>query len=108
MPEEEAAAQDVEHDEDSKKSDASEAIMKMMRMQYGMLMGGAKGLTGMATMTESFFDSLGDKTDVRSGKLSNFLEKLPDGLASATRSALEEAEDIPQQMVDAYRRHSKA
>ena len=107
MPEDEAAAQDVEHDEDET-SEASEAMMKMMRMQYGMLMGGAKGVVGVAQLAETFLDSLGDKTDVSSGKMSSVLEKLPDGLATATRETLEEAEDIPQQMVDAYRRHSKA
>ena len=98
---------DVE-EEDEETSDAAEAVMKMMRMQYGMMMGGAKGVTGLAKLAETFLDSLGDKTEVSESDLSDFFEKLPEGLASATKSTLEKAEELPQEMVDAFRRYSKS
>lgn len=107
MPENEASATASE-DEKEETSDAAEAVMKMMRMQYGLMMGGAKGITGVAKLAETFLDSLGDKTEVTDSKLSEFMEKLPEGLAKATRETVDEAEGLPQEMVDAYRRFSKA
>ena len=102
MSEDTTADKNVDVDEED------EAVMKMMRMQYGMMMGGAKGVTGLAKLAETFLDSLGDKTEVSESDLSDFFEKLPEGLASATKSTLEKAEELPQEMVDAFRRYSKA
>ena len=108
MAEEEKAteAPDVEEAEDDS-SDAAEAVMKMMRMQYGMVMGGAKGMTGLARLAEKFLDALGDETEVTEASLADFLKNLPEGLVSATKKALDEADDLPQEMVDAYRQYVK-
>ena len=108
MPEDEKAAEAPDAvEEEEETSDAADAMMKMMRMQYGMMVGGAKGMTGLARLAEKFFHALGDETEVSEASLSDFLQNLPEGLASAAKQTLEEAEDLPQEMVDAYRQYAK-
>lgn len=108
MPEDEKAPEAPEVEEkEEETSDAADAMMKMMRMQYGVMMGGAKGATGLARLAEKFLDALGGETKVTEADLTDFLKNLPEGVASATKKTLEEAEDLPQEMVDAYRQYAK-
>ena len=108
MSDEEKAteAPEVEETEDDS-SDAADAVMKMMRMQYGMMMGGAKGMAGMARLAEKFLDALGDETEVSEASLTDFFKNLPEGLVNATKTTLDEADDLPQEIVDAYREYAK-
>ena len=39
--------------------------------------------------------------------MSDVAGKLPDGLISATRAMLTKMEDVPQEVLDAFRKHSE-
>ncbi len=100
------AQQDVHKDEET--SEMESAVVKMMRMQYGLLAGGAKGMTEMAKMMETFFDSLAKETDLKtSDDWRGILESAPDAMVTAGRKAMEKGDRAAQEMVDTYRRYSE-
>lgn len=95
--------------EDEESSEWSDAMMRMFRMQYGLMMGGVAGMTGMARAFEKFFDALGEETELRDcDSARDVFEKLPDGMVEATRCAISEMEDLPQRMIDRFKHYSKA
>lgn len=92
--------------EDDEVSDLESAMFKMMRMQYGMFAGAAKGMTEMARMMETFVDSFAEESELKTNdSWRDFLEKLPEATVNATRSAMDEGEKVPQEMVDTFRRY---
>jgi CRP-like cAMP-binding protein len=104
---EKAEGGDEEDDEDEGTSELESASLKMMRLGYGVMAGTAKGFTEMARVMESFLDSMADETDLeKSESWSDLFEKMPDASVSAMRTALDESEKVPQEMVDAFRRYS--
>lgn len=101
--ESEAAAVDEEEDGPS---EMESALFKMMRMQFGMMAGAAKGMTETSRALEKFLDSMADESDFKTSEdWSDLLGKMPEAMATATRVAMEECEEVPEQMVKAYRRY---
>jgi CRP-like cAMP-binding protein len=101
----ESAADDSDEHETSQ---LESAVFKMMRMQYGLLAGGAKGMTEMAKMMETFFDSLAEETDIKTSEdWRNILENTPDAMVTATRKAMDGGDKAAQEVIDAYRRYSE-
>jgi hypothetical protein len=73
-------------------------------MQYGIMLGGMTGVTGMARLTETFFKKLADESEIAdTDNFSDLMEKAPDSFASASRKAISDLEDLPQEMVDSFR-----
>jgi CRP/FNR family transcriptional regulator len=102
----EAKADEDDEDDDS---DVASAMFKMMRMQYGVMAGTAKGMTEMARTMETFLDSMAEETDlVTSHDWGGLLQRVPEAMATATREALDEAGKAPKEMMDAFRRYSEA
>lgn len=102
----EATAGGEEWDEE-KSSDWASAMTKIFRLQYGLMAGAAKSMTKTTEIVEKFLDELADETDIKdSDSWSDVLGKMPEGLASATRAALDECETIPQAMADAFKEYS--
>jgi CRP/FNR family cyclic AMP-dependent transcriptional regulator len=98
-----------EDEDDDESSDLEGAFFKMMRMQYGLLAGGAKGMTEMAKMMETFIDSLAEETDFKvTEDWRELLESTPDAMVTATRKAMDKGDKAAQEMIDAYRRYSEA
>ena len=84
------------------------AASRLMRAQYGLMMGGVAAMTGFADLWEKFMTTLADETDLgQSDNMSDLAGKLPDGLISATRAMLEKMEDVPQDVLDAFRKHTE-
>ncbi len=103
------ASDDDKDDEDDEPSDLESALFKMMRMQYGIMAGTAKGMTEMAKAMETFLDSMAEETDFKTREdWSDLLGKIPDAMVTATRDAMDECEKVPEEMVDAYRRYADA
>ena len=103
-----AGTEDDDEDDDDSTSDWSAAMTRMFRLQYGLMAGAAKGFTEGARVMERFIDELADETDFKDNDNWNeVLEKLPDGMVEATRTAIKECEDVPQAMADAFRRYSR-
>jgi len=100
------AAGSTEKDrEEDESSDWEDAMARMFRMQYGLMLGGMTGMTGMARLWESFFRKLADETEIGdTNQFSDLMDKAPDGFVAAGREALSELEDLPQEMVDSFRR----
>jgi CRP-like cAMP-binding protein len=93
-----------EDDDDEDSTEAWETMARMMRMPYGMMVGGFAGMTSMAKVWEAFFRKLADETELRdSDDFSEIMNKAPDGFVTATREALSEIEKMPQDMVDGFR-----
>ncbi len=93
-----------EEDDDDLSSEAWETMARMMRMPYGMMVGGLTGMTAMAKLGETFFRKLADETELRdSDTFSDVMDKAPDGFVAASREALSEMEKMPQDMVDSFR-----
>jgi CRP-like cAMP-binding protein len=91
-------------DDDEETSEMQDAIAKMIRMQYGIMLGGMTGVTGMARLTETFFKKLADESEIAdTDNFSDLMEKAPDSFASASRKAISDLEDLPQEMVDSFR-----
>ena len=104
----EATESDVTEDEDDETADWSATVTRLLRIQYGLMAGAAKGLTGGAKAMESFLDGLADETDLKDNdSWSEVVDKVPDGVVEATREALKELEELPQAMTDAFRRYSR-
>lgn len=108
-PEEPVAGSADEADEEEEStSDWSATMTRMFRLQYGLMAGVARGFTEGAKVMERFIEELADETDFKDNDDWNeVLEKLPDGMVEATRTALKECEDVPQAMADAFRRYSR-
>jgi hypothetical protein len=108
-PEAEAVHEEErEAQKDEETSELESAVVKMMRMQYGLLAGGAKGMAEMAKMMETFFDALAEETDLKkSDDWRGILESAPDGMVTASRKAMEEGDRAAQKVVDTYRRYSE-
>ena len=103
-PEEPAAPEN-----EDETSDLESALFKMMRMQYGIVAGGAKGVTEMAQMVETFVDSLAEETELKTSEdWRAMLESAPDALVNAGRKAMERGDTAAQAVVEAYRRYSEA
>ena len=99
---------DDEDDDDEDTSDLESAFFKMMRMQYGLLAGGAKGMTEMAKMMETFLDSLAEETELKKSEdWRDMIESAPDAMITATRKAMDDSDKAAQEVVDAYRRYSE-
>ena len=98
-----------EREDDEETSDLESALFKMMRMQYGILAGGARGVTEMAKMMETFVESLADETDLKSSEdWRALIESAPDAMVTASRKAMNRGDQAAQAVVDAYRRYSEA
>ena len=103
------AKERAEREDEEETSDLEAAVFKMMRMQYGLLAGGAKGVTEMAKMMETFVESLADETDLRTSEdWSALVESAPDAMVNATRKTMDRGDQAAQAVVDAYRRYSEA
>jgi CRP-like cAMP-binding protein len=93
-----------ESEEDDESSEAWETMAQMMRMPYGLMVGGLTGMTAMVKAWETFFSKLADETDLRdSDSFSDVMDKAPDGFVTASREAVSELEKVPQDMVDSFR-----
>ena len=109
----EAAAETEEEDDDDDEdddiaSDIESAFYKMMRMQYGVMACAAKGMTESARVFEKFLDSMADETDLKTSEdWGDMMGKLPDAMVTATREAMDQCENVPQEMVDAYRKYAE-
>ena len=102
-------AADDEDDEDDDDSEWSSAMFKMMRLQYGMMCGAAKGMTEMTKAMETFLDSMAEETEFKTKEdWSDFFGKIPDAMVTATRDAMDSCEKMPQEMMDAYKRYSES
>jgi CRP-like cAMP-binding protein len=96
-----------EDDKDEELSDLESAFYKMMRMQYGLMAGAAKGVTEMSRLMETFLDSLADETELKTSEdWRDILEKIPDAMVTATREVMDKGEKVPDEMVDAYHCYS--
>ncbi len=103
----EVEEQDERDDEET--SDLESALFKMMRMQYGILAGSAKGVSEMAGIMETFIDSLADETDIKASEdWRALIESAPDAMVTASRKAMNRGDQAPQAVLDAYRRYSEA
>ena len=90
-------------------SELESTVVKMMRMQYGLMAGGAKGFTEMGRMMETFIDTLADKTDLKKSEdWREMMESTPDALVTATRKTLDRGDKVAQEVVDTFHRYSKA
>ncbi len=90
-------------DEEEEDSEVWETMTRMTRMPCGLMLGGLTGVTAMAKTWETFFSKLAEETDLRdSDSLSDVIEKAPDGFVAASREALSEFENAPQDMVDSF------
>jgi CRP-like cAMP-binding protein len=104
--EEEAADEDGE-DEDDEPSELESALFKMMRMQFGLIAGAAKGMTETARVMEKFLDSMAEETEIKTNEdWGDMVGKIPDAMVTATRKAMDESEKVPEEIVDAYHRYS--
>jgi hypothetical protein len=100
----EAASSDTGDNDDEETSEMQDALAKALRMQYGIMLGGMTGMTGMARMAETFLKKLADESEIaETDDLSDLLEKAPDSFAAASRKAISDLEDLPQEMVDSFR-----
>ena len=107
--EEAEAAEQGDDEEADESSDWSEAMFKMMRMQYGMMCGAAKGMTEMAKAMETFLDSMAKETEFKTKEdWGDFFGKIPDAMVTATRDAMDRCENMPEEMMDAYREYSES
>jgi len=103
--EEKTTSTEATEEESDTASDLSEAVMQMTRLQYGLMMGGVKGMTGMVKVWETLLSSFADETELSgSDDVTDVFERIPDGMVSASREAISELEDLPQEMVDSFRR----
>ena len=94
--------------DDDETSDVASAMFKMMRMQYGVMAGTAKGMTEMAKAMETFLDSMAEETDLKtSDDWSDLLKRVPEAMVTATRKPMDDGDNAPQEMMDAYRRYSE-
>ena len=103
------AAASEEREDTEEASDLESALFKMMRMQYGILAGGARGVTEMARMMETFVESLADETELKTSEdWRAMIESTPDALVNASRKAMDRGDRAAQAVVDTYRRYSEA
>lgn len=103
----EEAADDDGDGDDKETSDWESAMFKMMRMQFGMMAGAAKGMTETARVMEKFLDSMAEETDLKTNEdWGDMMGKIPDAMVTATREAMDEGKNVPEEMVDAYRKYS--
>lgn len=103
----EEASDDAGEDE-AGVSDLESALFKVMRMQYGLMAGGAKGMTEMMKMMETFLESMAEETDLKATEdWRGLMESVPQAMATATRKAVNEGDQAAQAVVDAYRRYSE-
>jgi CRP-like cAMP-binding protein len=105
--ESDAPAPDSKSSDDDEEEDSEvwETMARATRMPYGLMLGGLAGVTAMAKTWETFFSKLAEETDLRdSDSLSDVMEKAPDGFVAASREALSELENAPQDMVDSFRK----
>lgn len=104
-----ATAQAEEAEDQEETSELESALFKMMRMQYGILAGGAKGVSEMAGVMETFLDSLADETDIKASEdWRALIESAPDAMVTASRKAMNRGDQAAQAVLDAYRRYSEA
>jgi len=95
---------EAEEPDDQEASEASETLARMMRMPYGLMVGGLAGMTAMTKAAETFLVRLADETELAdSDSLSDVVDKAPDGFVAASRKAVSDLENLPQQMVDGFR-----
>lgn len=93
--------------DDDDDSDWASAMFKMMRLQYGVMCGAAKGMTELAKAMETFLDSMAEETEFKKKEdWGDFFSKMPDAMVTATRDAMDQCEKMPEEMMDAYRRYS--
>ena len=87
---------------------ADDAVSRLLRLQFGLLSGGAAAMVGMAGGMEEFMRTLADDADLaESDSLERVAERVPESLTSAMRAMLQRMEEVPQEMVDAFRRYSE-
>jgi CRP-like cAMP-binding protein len=99
-----SADSETKDNDDEETSEMQDALAKALRMQYGIMLGGMTGMTGMARMAETFLKKLADESEIADTEdLSDLLEKAPDSFAAASRKAVSDLEDLPQEMVDSFR-----
>lgn len=99
---------DEDDQDDDEASDIASAMLKMMRMQYGVMAGTAKGMTEMAKAMETFLDSMAEETDLETSEdWGELFQKIPEAMATATREAMDDASKAPGEMMDAFRRYTE-
>lgn len=98
------AKETVKNAEDDLMSDVMETATKAMRMQYGIVLGGVRGMVGMAKLSETFLKRLAEETKLSDNDdISDILEKTPNGCVEASRKVISDLRDLPQEMMDSYR-----
>ena len=98
------AKETVKEPEDDLMSDVMETFTKAMRMQYGLVLGGVRGMVGMARLSETFLSKLAEETKLSDNDdLSDILDKTPNGCVEASRQVISDLRDLPQEMMDSYR-----
>ncbi len=98
-----------ESDDESEKKlweDGEDAAVRILQLQYAVAMGAVEGLTGMLKVSERFFSTLADETELRERKkFKDLADKFPDGLIEATKAAISESEEVPDRMASSFRRY---
>lgn len=97
----------AEEDEDSATALGS-AILRMMRVQFGLLAGGARGMSETAKALETFLDSLGEEMAFTGDEdWSDLIRKFPQATWTAVGSAIDQWDKVPEEMLDAYARYGE-
>jgi len=64
-------------------------------------------MTELAKAMETFLDSMAEETEFRTNEdWGDLFKKLPEAMTTATRSAMDDCEKVPEEIMDAYRRYS--
>ena len=98
------AKETVSDAQDDLMSDMMNTFTRAMRMQYGLMLGGVRGMVGMAKLSETFLSKLAEETKLSDNEdLSDILDKAPNGCVEASRKVISDLRDLPQEMMDGYR-----
>ena len=107
-PEASEEAGDEPREETAKGGFVADPAARLMRLQYGLMMGGVKAMTGMAGAAEEFVTSLAEEAELaESDRLGAVAERLPDSLISALRASLSKMEAVPGEVLDSIRRYAR-
>ena len=103
-----AGGDEDESSDDDEDSERNETLSRLLRLQYGLMTGGAAAMAGMAEVGEEFMRTLAEESDfAENDSPGEVAGRLPDSLISALRAMLNKMEDVPQEMLDSFRRYSE-
>jgi CRP-like cAMP-binding protein len=78
----------------------------LVRGQYALTIAGFAGIRGVARAFEKFLRTLASETELdESERFADVARRLPEGLIEATGAGLREAEKMPEQLLEKYRRY---